>query len=114
VVLDRSGYVVYDRGNNEVKRSIREQTDAALDTRGGGDLTALHIDNFLDGVRGKEPLNAPIGDGHKSVQLCHLGNIAQRTGRTLRCDPASGRIADDGEAMSFWSREYEPGWEPKI
>jgi len=97
-----------------VKRSIRGETDSALDTRGGGDLTALHIDNFLEGVRGRQRLNAPIDEGHKSVLLCHLGNIAQRTGRTLRCDPDSGRILDDSEAMSYWSRDYEPGWEPKI
>ncbi len=114
VVIDRSGYVVYDQGNNEIKRSLRGQTDPALDTRGGGDLTALHIDNFLEGVRGRQTLNAPIDDGHKSVLLCHLGNIAQRTGRALRCEPTNGRILADREAMSHWSRDYEPGWEPKV
>jgi predicted dehydrogenase len=114
VILDRSGYVVYDQRNNEVKRSIRGEAVSALDTRGGGDLTGMHIDNFLNGVRGKEQLNAPIDDGQKSVLLCHLGNIAQRTGRTLNCDPMSGRIVGDAEAMSYWSREYEPGWEPKV
>jgi len=114
VILDRSGYVVYDRSNNEIKRSIRGETVSALDTRGGGDLTALHIDNFLDGVRGKERLTAPIDEGQKSVLLCHLGNIAQRTGHTLNCDPATGRIVGDAEAMSYWSREYEPGWEPEV
>ncbi len=114
VIIDRSGYVVYDLRNNEVKRSIRGETIAALDTRGGGDMTGMHIDNFLNGVRGTEQLNAPIDEGQKSVLLCHLGNIAQRTGRTLNCDPTSGRIVDDDEAMSYWSREYEPGWEPKV
>ena len=114
VIIDRSGYVVYDLRNNEVKRSIRGETVSALDTRGGGDLTATHIDNFLNGVRGKEQLNAPIYEGQKSVLLCHLGNIAQRTGHTLNCDPTSGHIVGDAEAMSYWSREYEPGWEPKV
>ncbi len=114
VVLDRAGYAAFDNSNNAVRVSIRGETDAALDTRGGGDLTALHIDNFLEGVRGRAALNAPIADGHKSILLCHLGNIAQRTGRALRCDPTSGRILDDTDAMSHWGREYEPGWEPRV
>jgi hypothetical protein len=45
--------------------------------------------------------------------LIHLGNIAQRTGRTLMCDSKTGRIQNDDDAMRYWKREYEPGWEPK-
>jgi hypothetical protein len=50
----------------------------------------------------------------KSILLCHLGNIAQYTGRKLRTDPASGRIVGDAEAMRHWQREYAPGWAPRI
>ena len=75
-----------------------------------------HIVDFLTAVRNDTPLklNAEILEGHKSTLLCHLGNIAQRTGRTLRCDPKNGRVLDDADAMKLWSREYEPGWEPKV
>jgi len=59
-------------------------------------------------------LNAEIAEGHKSTLLCHLGNIAQRTGRTLTCDASNGHIAGDDQAMKLWQREYEPGWEPKV
>jgi hypothetical protein len=41
-----------------------------------------------------------------------LGNIAQRTGRSLRIDPANGHIMDDSAAAKLWTREYEPGWKP--
>jgi predicted dehydrogenase len=114
LVIDRAGYVVYDRDNNEIERRLRGDTDDALDTRGGGSLTDLHIANFLAAIRGEDTLTAPIDDGHKSVLLCHLGNIAQRTGNTLHCDPTTGRIVDDAEAMTLWSRDYEPGWEPEV
>ena len=30
------------------------------------------------------------------------------------CDPNNGRILNDPEAMKHWSREYAPGWEPKV
>ena len=46
--------------------------------------------------------------------LVHLGNIAQRTGRTLSCDPKTGRILGDDDAMRYWKREYQPGWEPRV
>ena len=114
MVIDRSGYVVYDNDNNEIERELRPDADAALDTSGAGALTDLHIANFLAAIRGEDTLNAPIDEGRKSILLCHLGNIAQRTGRAIRCDPATGRIFDDDEAMGLWAREYERGWEPKL
>ncbi len=75
-----------------------------------------HIANFLAAIRNDQPLalNAEILDGYKSTLLCHLGNIAHRTGRTLRCDPQNGRILDDADAMQLWQRQYEPGWEPQV
>jgi hypothetical protein len=57
-------------------------------------------------------LAAEILDGHKSTLLTQLGNISLRVGRALRCEPKSGNIIDDKEAMALWSREYERGWEP--
>ncbi len=79
-----------------------------------GDLE--HIENFLTAIRTDKPLNlnAEIAKGHKSTLLCHLGNIAQRTGRTLQCDAKDGHILNDAEAMKLWKRDYEKGWEPKV
>jgi predicted dehydrogenase len=113
-IIDRSGYVIYDNENNEIARRIRGETVDALDTRGGGSLTDLHIANFLDAIRGEATPTAPIDEGHKSQLLCHLGNIAQRTEGSLRCDPHTGRILGNDEARALWSREYEPGWEAKV
>jgi hypothetical protein len=28
--------------------------------------------------------------------------------------PTTHRIADDGEALGLWGREYRPGWEPQV
>jgi predicted dehydrogenase len=113
-IVDRSGYVIYDNQNNEIARRIRGQTDDALDTRGGGTLTDLHIRNFLESVRGEASPTAHIEGGHKSQLLCHLGNIAQRTSGAVTCDPDSGRILGNATAMDLWDRDYEPGWEPSV
>jgi len=79
---------------------------------GGGD--GAHIGNFLEAIRGNEKLNSPIEEGQKSTMLCHLGNIAYRVGRSLRCEPSNGHILDDKQAQALWTREYEKGWEPKV
>ena len=44
----------------------------------------------------------------------HLGNIAWRVSRELKCDPKNGHILGDAEATKLSSRKYEPGWEPKV
>ncbi|HVR74096.1 MAG TPA: gfo/Idh/MocA family oxidoreductase, partial [Planctomycetota bacterium] len=59
-------------------------------------------------VRRRDPavLHAPIEEGHKSSALCHLANIAYRTGRTLEFDPVKETILGDPEASALLTREY--------
>src|SRR5881394_1718892 len=114
VVMDRDGYTVYDLHNKVVRQSIAQAVADPLAPSGDDQLTALHIANFVEAIRSGVPLTQPIAEGAKSVLLCHLGNIAQWTGRTLRTDPESGRILGDELAMRFWQREYAPGWAPVV
>jgi predicted dehydrogenase len=79
-----------------------------------GNLDSFHFETFLETIRGNRKIICNIEEGHKSVLLCHLANIAQRTGRTLHCNPANGRILNDPGAMKLWKREYEKGWEPRV
>ena len=79
--------------------------------RGNG---AAHFANFLDAIREGNQLNSDIEEGQKSTLLCHLGNIAFRTGRTLNLDPKTRHIIGDKEAAALWSREYRKGWELKV
>ncbi|HPG11671.1 MAG TPA: Gfo/Idh/MocA family oxidoreductase [Chitinophagaceae bacterium] len=108
-------YAIYDYDNKlveEVKRS--GGNNGANTISASGDLDFFHFNNFLESIRGNAQLSSPINEGHKSVLLCHLANIAQRTGRTLHCDPSNGHILNDNDAMRFWRREYEKGWAPQI
>jgi hypothetical protein len=114
VVMDRDGYVVYDLKDKVVKQSVAATAGDGLNISADDDMTALHIANFVEAVRTGATLHQPIAEGAKSVLLCHLGNIAQWTGRALRIDPQSGHILGDDEAMKFWQREYAPGWAPVV
>ncbi len=115
VTVGDNGYTVYDTDNKVIKEVQDEVKTNTLDTAGPGDrLDAFHINNFLECVRtGKRP-NADIETGFKSVLLCQLGNIAQRTGNVLNCDQKNGHIKDDKEAMKLWKREYEKGWSVSV
>jgi len=99
-ITDR-GYTVYDTKGQEVRKVAGAFDDV------------VHIANFLAGIRGAAQIHSEIEEGHKSTLLCHLGNIAYRTGRALRCD-GQGHITGDSHAASLWTREYEKGWEPKV
>jgi predicted dehydrogenase len=114
VVMDRNGYTVYDAKNAKVKESIGEESADPLNPVASDRLTTMHIANFVDAIRTGAKLTSPIDEGHKSTLLCHLGNIAQRTGRALRIEPKNGHVIDDPDAMQLWSRRYEPGWEPRV
>jgi predicted dehydrogenase len=114
IVLDRDGYVLYDV-KGKVIREAREAAIAnGLDFAGNDAHTTAHIENFVSAVRTGEALRSPVADVGRSLLLCHLGNIAQYTGRKLQTDSTSGRIVGDPAAMKYWQREYAPSWTPTV
>ena len=117
-----SGFVAFfgEEGTLEIDGGgnfkIFDKDDKVVREEQSGYQDADHVANLLAAIRSDKPreLNAEILEGHKSTLLCHLGNIAQRVGRTLHCDAKDGRIRDDKEAMQLWGRDYESGWEPVV
>ena len=110
-----NAYKVYDLKNElvkDVKNNITVDAGSLADP--SQQLDAFHLRNFFDGIRKGSKQNSDIVGGHKSTLLVQLGNIAQRSGRSLSINPENGHILNDQEAMKYWSREYEPGWEPSV
>lgn len=48
--------------------------------------------------------------GHRSATVCHLGNIALRTGRKINFDPVKEQITGDSEANAMLTRPYRAPW----
>lgn len=105
VRFDGSGYELYDREGELIRESAGDNADYDRATR--------HVLNFFEAIRGRASLNSPIDEGAKSTLLCHMANIAARTGKGFDANAQTGHIYDK-DAMKLWSREYEPGWEPSL
>jgi predicted dehydrogenase len=70
-----------------------------------------HFRNFTDCVLSRGETAAPVEVAHRSITICHLGNIAMRLGRsTLKWDPNRERILDDDEAQRMLSRPVRSEW----
>lgn len=108
-------YRIYDYDNKLVKEVKSDaKNDPTNPVAASGNLDYYHFNNFIQTVRGEAKLTSPVSEGHKSVLLCHLANIAQRTGQTLICDPSNGHIRNSQSAMKLWGRKYEKGWQPRL
>lgn len=112
VLIDGNAYKVFDLKNNLVKEASDLTTVDPRDTSNpGGWLNTPHVQNFFDGITKGTPVTSDILGGHQSTLLCQLGNIALRSGGTLQIDPENGHILHNQEAMKYWKREYQRGWE---
>jgi predicted dehydrogenase len=98
MILSKGGGWKLYGPRNELKEEMKGSVD-----------TAAHERNFLDCIRNGQRPAADIEVGHLSTALAHLGNIAVRTGRMLRFDPAAEKITGDEEAGKLVRRAYREG-----
>lgn len=76
-----------------------------------------HAQNFIDCMRTRDKPTADLETiGHPSSVLCHLGNIAWRTGRTVQFNPETYTFLGDDNGLDhaanqYMTRaEYRPPW----
>jgi len=96
------GYKIHDIAGKEIE------------SKGGSGGEKVHIEDLLACIRSGGRPHSAIEDAQKSTLLCHLGNIAYRTGKTIHFDPEKGEIIGCEEARPLWGREYRTGWEPRV
>jgi predicted dehydrogenase len=105
------------KGSIYVNRGVLEADPKSLvDSKIGPDEIHLyksddHFRNFIDCVISRQPTAAPVEVAHRSITICHLGNIAMRLKRDkLRWDPRTEQIIGDDEASKLLSRPYRAPW----
>ena len=98
--LPREAFTLYDFDN--VTRPERS---------GKIDAIVNHMGNFFDCVEARRQPIADVESGHRSVSVCHLGNISCKLGRPVQWDPAAERFVSDPEADALLSRPQRRGFE---
>jgi hypothetical protein len=103
------GRLLAGRGSAQDMRLINEPLPAGAVRLG---TATSQMGNFIDCVRSRQqPVCNPVV-GHRSCSVCHLGNIAIRTGRRLTWNPAeerfTGEHAEEGNRML--SRQMRAPW----
>lgn len=125
-----SGVVVYHGGNRSeasiefhgtegrigVDRGVLVADPPSLlrERWGPGDIRLYeshdHMGNWLEAIRSRRPTICPAGVGHRSVSVCHLGNLAYRLRRPLAWDPDRERFVNDPLADRLLWRPMRPPW----
>jgi predicted dehydrogenase len=108
-IVGEKGTIFVDRGKitSDPKELLAEplkDTDVKLY------VSKNHHQNWLECIKSRK---LPICDaeiGHRSATVCHLGNIAIRTGRKITWDPAKEQIIGDKEAAAMVTKAYRSPW----
>jgi predicted dehydrogenase len=70
-----------------------------------------HHREWLDAIKTRAQCSCHFAYGHRLSSVGHLGNIALRTGETLRWDAQAERITNHAEANRYLAREaYRAPW----
>lgn len=103
-----------DKGILHVTRGKIESKPMDLLKATGGDVklevSTNHHTNWLDCIKSRKNPICDVAIGHRSATVCHLGNIAIRTGRKIQWDPVKETIVGDAEAAKLLTKEYRAPW----
>ncbi len=112
VFADRFGYDIYPELTPDSRRrgSGKPQYAAERKWKNATDATELHVRNFIDCLRSRKAPNAPVEIGHKGANICHLCNIAYRTGRKLHWNGEKEIFENDPGANREISRQARAPW----
>jgi len=103
-------------GRIGVDRGVLVAEPQALlrETWGPGDVRLYeshdHMGNWLDCIRSRRPTICPASVGHRSVTVCHLGNLAYRLKRPLVWEPEREQFAQDPLADRLLWRPMRAPW----
>ncbi|RAJ07471.1 Gfo/Idh/MocA family protein [Arenibacter echinorum] len=109
--IGNNGTLVLDRNGWEVIAEKDKMQSITLQQNQGNGLDK-HTVNFIEAVKSRDAsqLKAPLKVGYDAALVCHMGNIAFKTGNRIYWDNYSGQFSDDA-SNALINAHYHNGWE---
>ncbi|MCX6902489.1 MAG: Gfo/Idh/MocA family oxidoreductase [Verrucomicrobia bacterium] len=73
-------------------------------------LRNAHHANWLECIKTRKLPICDVAISHRSATVCHLGNIAVRTGKKVKWDPKKEEIVGDAELAKWAAKAYRAPW----
>lgn len=109
LLIGSDGWVLVSRGGIDAHpKSLLQETFGPGDIRLA--VSNHHKRNFLQCVRTRQKTVCPVDTAVRSDTICHLDDIAIRTGRKLHWDPAAERFVNDADANRMLTRPLRSPW----
>ncbi len=115
LVLDRSGYELYNDGNPRKIVDSAKNARTYRDGKAGNEVDGPWQRLFVDCAKsGKQP-PIDLEESHRATVCCHLANIAHLKGRSIRWDGTKETIVGDADAAALLDRPRRKGYElPRV
>jgi len=73
-------------------------------------ISPEHNRNFIDCVKSRDETICPVEMAIRCDTICHLSDVAARTGRAIHWDPEKEAIVGDEDAAKMLSRPFREKW----
>ena len=102
LVLDRKGWEVIPEDDRMERIPLQKNEGSGLD---------LHTVNFIEAVKSRDAskLHAPIKVGYDAALVCHMGNVAFKTGNRIYWDAETGNFKETAANVHL-KANYHNGW----
>ncbi|MCL5096545.1 MAG: Gfo/Idh/MocA family oxidoreductase [Candidatus Omnitrophica bacterium] len=105
----QDGIIYVNRGK------LESTVKGALDEPLGSNEVHLQVSknhylNWLDCIKSRQLPISDVAIGHRSASVCHLGNLAVRSGRKIKWDPVKEQIEGEPVLLKEMSYEYRTPW----
>lgn len=110
LVASRGGWEVIPEYDRDSKPYREYRMNAMPSQPVQGDSRDLHAQNFIESIRSGEQTVCNTAEGSRTTINAAIGNLAWRTGSTIKWDQSTNSCKDNPEANKLLKADYRSPW----